>query len=113
MKISKQRLNQIIQEEVEYAQSLKEAHGIDEEGSMAKRQLMAAGKAAYEMLDMLDDDDQLPSWLQSKITLASDYLEKAHRYMQGNERGTFQGVPRNDERGVFPGVQPDDPRLKK
>ena len=101
MKISKQRLNQIIQEEVEYAQSLKEAHGIDDEGSMAKRQLMAAGKAAYEMLDMLNDDDQLPSWLQSKITLASDYLEKAHRYMQGDERGTF------------PGIQPDDPRLKK
>ena len=56
---------------------------IDKEGSMAKNQLMRCGKYAYEMIDLLSDEDQLPSWVQSKITLAAQYLYDAHNKLIG------------------------------
>jgi hypothetical protein len=35
------------------------------------------------MHDMLSDDTNLPEWVQSKITLAEDYISTASNYMQG------------------------------
>jgi hypothetical protein len=95
LKITKRRLAEIIKEEVEAAVQIDEGHtrdmrdmpyerNIDKEGSMAKNQLMRCGKYAYEMMDMLSDEDQLPSWLQSKITLAAQYLYDAHSKLVGD-----------------------------
>jgi hypothetical protein len=46
------------------------------------------------MHDMLSDDTNLPEWVQSKITLAEDYISTASNYMQGEmneEKMPFEG----------------------
>jgi hypothetical protein len=54
----------------------------DHEGEMARSQLMGAQESSMALLDMIQDGDQLPAWLQSKLTKAADYLDMARRYMQ-------------------------------
>ena len=36
-------------------------------------------------MEMLDDDEHLESWVQAKITLASDYLGKVYHFLHGEE----------------------------
>ena len=37
------------------------------------------------LLDMIQDEDDLPEWLETKITKAGDYMSSAARYIAGNE----------------------------
>ena len=48
---------------------------------MAKSQLYKMAKYAVKLHGMLDDMDQLPAWLQSKITKASDYTSMVYHYL--------------------------------
>ena len=57
----------------------------DEEGEMEDSQLNVVHDAAKELQDIIDDDDNLPEWVQSKITKAMDYLDTARDYMASNE----------------------------
>ena len=54
----------------------------DHEGEMARSQLMGAQESAAGLLSMIQDGDELPAWLQSKLTKAHDYLTMAQRYLQ-------------------------------
>jgi hypothetical protein len=56
----------------------------DEEGEMAKSQARTIEDAAKELQDILDDDENLPEWVQKKITLALDYIDSARDYMKAN-----------------------------
>lgn len=51
------------------------------EGEMLKAQLMSIMVNAKKLLSMIDDDDQFEDWIQSKITIAEDYLRAAYSYM--------------------------------
>ena len=53
----------------------------DQEGDMAKDQLHTLTKAANELSAILDDEQNLPEWVQSKITKALDYIKSANDYM--------------------------------
>ncbi len=57
----------------------------DEEGEMAKNQLDVACDATKELKAMIEDDENLPEWVQKKITLAMDYLDTARDYMKSVE----------------------------
>ena len=81
MKINKSRLVEIIKEEISLAKT-NEVCGIDEEGGMASRQLKHIAQYALELSDMIQDDTQLESWVQSKITLAEDYMSKVKHYLE-------------------------------
>jgi hypothetical protein len=54
----------------------------DYEGDMAKSQLRSIGYNAKMLHDMLEDNTNLPEWVQSKITLAEDYILTAANYMR-------------------------------
>jgi hypothetical protein len=54
----------------------------DYEGDMAKSQLRSIMTNAKRMHDMLEDNTNLPEWVQSKITLAEDYVLTATNYME-------------------------------
>jgi hypothetical protein len=54
----------------------------DEEGSMAKLQIHTIADASAELYNMLGDNDNLPEWVQSKITLAKEYIDTARDYMK-------------------------------
>jgi hypothetical protein len=55
----------------------------DYEGDMAKSQLRSIMTNAKRLHDMLEDNSNLPEWVQSKITLAEDYVLTAANYMEG------------------------------
>ena len=51
------------------------------EGEMAMSQLKGIIQHAKQLHDMLKPDTDLPEWVQSKITLAYDYMQTATDYM--------------------------------
>ena len=53
-----------------------------QEGDMAKDDLKSAVLAAKELHSILGDNEDLPEWVQSKITKALDYLNASNQYMQ-------------------------------
>lgn len=53
------------------------------EGDMAMSQLKSIIANSQKMHDMLEPDTDLPEWVQSKITLAEDYIVTAANYLQG------------------------------
>jgi hypothetical protein len=72
----------------------KEKTEYDYEGDMAMGQLKSIIANSQRMHDMLSDDTNLPEWVQSKITLAEDYISTASNYMQGEmneEKMPFDG----------------------
>jgi hypothetical protein len=65
-----------------YATEAKEKQEYDYEGDMAMSQLKSIIANSQRMHDMLSEDTNLPEWVQSKITLAEDYISTASNYMQ-------------------------------
>ena len=52
------------------------------EGGMAKSDLKSIIRNAQELHDMIMEETDLPEWIQSKITLAADYISSATDYMK-------------------------------
>ena len=53
----------------------------DREGDMAKDDLESLAMAAKELHSILGDNENLPEWVQSKITKALDYINSSNQYM--------------------------------
>ena len=52
---------------------------------MAKTKLRGVLTDAQALIDMFEDDENLPEWVQSKIIKASDYLNSAARYIKNKD----------------------------
>ena len=57
----------------------------DHEGEMARSQLQQAAEASASLMSLIQDGDNLPAWVQAKLTKASDYLDSVRRYMEYKE----------------------------
>jgi len=57
----------------------------DQEGDMAKDDLETIVRAARRLTGMLDDNENMPEWVQSKITKAADYVDTAADYIESNK----------------------------
>ena len=55
---------------------------VDHEGAMAKADLFKLGQYSYKLFKKLEDDTQLESWVQAKITKAADYITSVYHYME-------------------------------
>jgi hypothetical protein len=51
------------------------------EGDMAMSQLKTIIRHSEHLMGMLKPDTDLPEWVQSKITLATDYMQTTHDYL--------------------------------
>ena len=65
----------------------------DQEGDMAKGDLNRAADAALELESILSDSDNLPEWVQAKITKALDYLDTARDYMKNELEEGYKILP--------------------
>jgi hypothetical protein len=63
----------------------KDPEEYDKEGDMAKTQLKTMIDAAQELHDQLSDDENMPEWVQNKITKATDYIDSVRDYMKNND----------------------------
>ena len=97
MKISRERLKQIIKEEVVSVKKMQMGpsddinmgeflDGTDEEGDMAKSQMLRATEYAQKITQAMDDQTQLPAWVQSKLTMAAKNLSSVWHYLDGQMR---------------------------
>ena len=57
----------------------------DYEGAMARTQLQTVVRNSQELISMLSMDDNMPEWVQSKITLAQDYISSVRDYLKSRE----------------------------
>lgn len=75
----------------------------DQEGAMAIQDLAGAIDAADELKDILDSDDNLPEWVQAKITKALDYLDTSRDYMKHKDADeeTYDGDEFYEAYGVL------------
>jgi len=58
------------------------AEGIDAEGGMAREQLISMAHHALELAKHLEPDTQLDAWVQTKIGLASDYIQTVSDFVK-------------------------------
>ena len=73
-----------------YKESVNEAKDpgeYDQEGDMAKTQLKTIIRNSEQMMNILSDDENMPEWVQNKITKASDYITSAYNYMASEDDG--------------------------
>lgn len=72
---------------------------LDDEGSMVLNQLDILDGAIAKLRDTIKDPKmQIPAWVQSKITLAADYMDTVGHYMSSkNEDGINEEVEKLDE----------------
>ena len=76
-----QKAKKAVKEEVE-----KDPNEYDNEGEMMKDHLDIVMDAADEMYDMVADKENLPEWVQNKITKAADYLDNSRDYLMSQKR---------------------------
>ena len=72
----------------------------DGEGSMAKSQLKTAQRAIDTLMSLIDDNTNLPEWVQSKITKSADYLDSVRDCMESEGTVTEEEDPKADNRAV-------------
>ena len=65
----------------EFVAEEKDPNEYDQEGEMTFNQLSNIINAAEDLISILDDDENLPEWVQAKITKAEDYLDSVRDYM--------------------------------
>jgi hypothetical protein len=85
--------------------ALTEGMHADYEGKMAKAQLISIVKNAKDLFDSMDDNTQLKSWIQSKLSKAEDYISSVRTYLDGESLSTttplvHDGQPVRDDEGA-------------
>ena len=63
----------------------KDPNEYDKEGAMMKSQLRQICSANESLMKMVKDDDNLPEWVQSKVTKATDYMRSVRDYLQSEK----------------------------
>ena len=58
--------------------------GHDREGRMTKGNLYHMMKYASKVYEMIDDDDELPEWLQNKVARAVEKMSSVYHYMDNH-----------------------------
>ena len=74
----------------------KDSQEYDYEGDMAKSDLRSIIHNAQTLHDMLDDNTNLAEWVQSKITLAEDYISTVTNYMRSEMNEEVVQEDKND-----------------
>lgn len=62
------------------------SEGTDDEGAMAKSELVGLIKKAQAISSKMSSDKQLDAWVQSKITKAADYINSVHDFLMNNKQ---------------------------
>tara|TARA_Y100001970_G_C13989212_1_gene727316 strand:+ start:523 stop:933 length:411 start_codon:yes stop_codon:yes gene_type:complete len=108
MKITKRQLRKLVKEACGVSLEKDEGNVYGHGGSarMAKAQLFQIATGAAELHDMLDEKDELPEWVQSKIAVIEDNLDAVFDHLEYKYRDQLGGeeIDMDD----FVEVQADD-----
>ena len=56
-------------------------HGSGHEGKMAKYDALEIADDAMHVHEMIQEDTNLPEWVEAKITIAANYMNKVKDYL--------------------------------
>ena len=73
------------------------------EAGMAQNQLLKIGSHAIRLHNMIDDSQEMESWVAKKIDLASNYVKSVHGYTAGSKAGTYDDDGMSEEKQCPPG----------
>jgi nicotinic acid mononucleotide adenylyltransferase len=73
----------------------------DYEGAMARTQLQTTIRNSQELINMLSMDENMPEWVQSKITLAQDYISSVRDYLKSREELGESALNPKDPHGDY------------
>jgi len=85
MKISPERIKQIIKEEVSHAHAHGHHQQDDKEGARMRRHLHRINGLAEKLDPLFEDDGDVPEWVQEKIAVAAAMLQTILDYKNGEE----------------------------
>jgi len=75
----------------------KDPNEYDKEGEMMKSQLRQVCSASDKLMKMVGDDDNLPEWVQSKVTKATDYIRSVRDYIESeNTKGAVSEASKSN-----------------
>ena len=126
MKISKDRLKQIIKEELAVGVAgdlprggehdemaggdyLHDQHGY--EGQMAKTNLWKVAEYAKEMHDLIHDDEDLEPWVEEKIAVAAYMMDQIGHHLQYMKQRAHEEAEGNPGHVDFPGEEDEEYEL--
>jgi hypothetical protein len=93
MKITLTQLRKLIKEEVSlvktddttrFLHGSESGHPMDDEGYMLKSRMSSMKKMASELCGLLDNDDQLPGWVQDLVATSHNDLQHVYDYLMGD-----------------------------
>jgi hypothetical protein len=68
----------------------------DHEGQMAKSELRDMLKNGLSLYKNLNEDDELPAWVSSYISLACDYIHTVSQFIEHDKQPADVGVKDSD-----------------
>lgn len=86
MKLDVKTIAALIGESTLYEADDKDPGEYDDEGIMMKDKLDIIMDACDEMYDIVEDDENLPEWVQDKVTKAADYIDSARDYLMSQKK---------------------------
>ena len=91
----------------------KDPEEYDNEGSMMKTQLKQICSANEKLMSMVKDDDNLPEWVQSKVTKATDYIRSVRDYLEAEkmEEKTLTPAEIRKRDKIAKAIKKDDPDM--
>jgi len=93
--LAKDAMKKQMKEDIDRLFEAKDDSEYNYEGEMAVTQLKTISRHAEALQAKMQPDTNLPEWVQSKITLATDYLQTAHDYLMSelDEQAPVAPVP--------------------
>jgi hypothetical protein len=88
MEINSKLLLEMIEQEIEQRNKEPRKEPNDHEGRMAKSELRDMIKNGLALYKIIGEDDELPGWASSYISLASDYIHSVSQYMIEEQAGS-------------------------
>ena len=90
MKLDKSLLRMIIKEQIDEMCGLDHMmkpqmdmhHSDDHEADMGRRQMFKTANYAVDIYEMMDDNEDYPAWIQSKLTKIADYIGVVKHYLE-------------------------------
>lgn len=86
MKLDVKTIAALIGESTLYEADDKDPGEYDDEGIMMKDKLDIIMDACDEMYDIIEDDENLPEWVQDKVTKAADYIDSSRDYLMSQKK---------------------------
>lgn len=86
---------------------------MDNEVEMIKIQLKSIINHSESLLNSLESEENIDAWIQSKITLAQDYINSVHDYMVYSDSYSEEGMESEEEMSMEEPMEMEEPVVEE